>query len=60
MTELIVLAFRSEGGAKEALAVLSALQKQELISFQMPLPLCAKPMARSRSSKRWGWSAPAP
>ena len=33
MTELIVLAFPSEGGAKEALAVLSHLQKQELIKL---------------------------
>jgi uncharacterized membrane protein len=33
MTELIVLAFNSEGGAKEALSVLSQLQKQELIKL---------------------------
>jgi uncharacterized membrane protein len=33
MTELIVLAFSSEGGAKEALAELSHLQKQELIKL---------------------------
>ena len=33
MTELIVLAFSSEGGAKEALGVLSQLQKQELIKL---------------------------
>jgi len=33
MTELIVLAFNSEGGAKEALGVLSQLQKQELIKL---------------------------
>lgn len=33
MTELIVLAFDTEGGAKEALGVLSQLQKQELIKL---------------------------
>jgi uncharacterized membrane protein len=33
MTELIVLAFNSEGGAQEALSVLSSLQKQELIKL---------------------------
>lgn len=33
MTELIVLAFGTEGGAKEALGVLSHLQKQELIKL---------------------------
>lgn len=33
MTELIVLAFATEGGAKEALATLSQLQKQELIKL---------------------------
>jgi len=33
MTELIVLAFNSEAGAKEALSVLSQLQKQELIKL---------------------------
>lgn len=33
MTELIVLAFGTEGGAKEALGVLSHLQKQEFIKL---------------------------
>ena len=33
MTEMIVLAFSTEGGAKEALGVLSHLQKQELIKL---------------------------
>lgn len=33
MTELIVLAFPTTGGAKEALSVLSSLQKQELIKL---------------------------
>jgi uncharacterized membrane protein len=33
MTELIVLAFNSEGGAQEALAELGHLQKQELIKL---------------------------
>lgn len=33
MTELIVLAFGTEGGAKEALGVLSHLQKQESIKL---------------------------
>ena len=33
MTELIVLAFSSEGGATEVLGVLSQLQKQELIKL---------------------------
>jgi uncharacterized membrane protein len=33
MTEMIVLAFSTEGGAKEALGVLSHLQKQDLIKL---------------------------
>jgi len=33
MTEMIVLAFSTEGGAKEALGLLSHLQKQELIKL---------------------------
>jgi uncharacterized membrane protein len=33
MTEMIVLAFSTEGGAKEALSVLSHLQKQDLIKL---------------------------
>jgi uncharacterized membrane protein len=43
MTELIVLAFPTTNGAQEALAVLSSLQKQELIKLSDAAAVVRKP-----------------